>query len=128
MKNLLIELYESGLVSEQSVTEFKRWHHGIEFCGVCGDKLMHEDEAYTDEITGVTLCDRHAIFNELTDMNHSPSISEIEDEIKFFNVKLSASQSVNYKRGVDEYTKKVTSLKTFLSKIILIKLNKNVAK
>ena len=35
-------------------------------CGVCDELLLPDDEAYTDEITGKVLCDKHSITNPET--------------------------------------------------------------
>jgi hypothetical protein len=45
-------------------SERDRWASDCVACDVCGDVLLHDDEAYTDGNTGEHLCDDHSIFDE----------------------------------------------------------------
>jgi hypothetical protein len=62
--NILINLYESGKITEVEIKDFINWHSEIAFCVVCGTKLMHDDEVY-DDMNGLgALCDRHSAYDE----------------------------------------------------------------
>ena len=40
----------------------------VEYCSVCREILLPDDECYTDEKTGDPICEHHAVFNEVTGM------------------------------------------------------------
>lgn len=59
--NLCIRLQEEDLEIEDIN------YADVAHCSVCRKVLLPDDEAYTDEKTGDTLCDEHSAFNEETD-------------------------------------------------------------
>jgi len=59
--NLCIRLFDEKLEIEDIP------YHEVAHCSVCRKVLLPDDDAYTDEKTGDTLCDEHSVFNEATD-------------------------------------------------------------
>lgn len=59
---LCVRLHEENLIIDDIE------YADVVWCSVCGVVCLPDDEAYTDEETGLPLCGQHAEFNEETDM------------------------------------------------------------
>ena len=126
MDNLLITLYNSGKITDEEIAEFNNWYKEITRCCVCGVKLMHNDEVYSDSVTGGTLCVSHSIMDVETNLYKGINSVDTYNEILKTRADLNEIKENNFASNdklIDELCSKVQQLSTYYIKILKIEEN-----